>query len=64
MIETQPASGNDAMDMGVVTELLIPTVQHTEETNFRAEVSGILSNLQKCLGTGPEQQAIEELFVL
>jgi hypothetical protein len=52
------------MDVGVVTELLIPTVQHTEETNFRAEVSGILSNLQKCLGTGPEQQAIEELFVL
>jgi len=52
------------MDMRVQTELLVPSVQHAEETNFRAEVSGITSDLEKCFGAGPEQQAIDELLVL
>ena len=64
MIEAQPTSGNDAMHMGMQAELLTPGVQHTEETNFSAEVSGIASDFQKCFVTGPEQQAIDELLVL
>jgi hypothetical protein len=55
MIETQPAGRNDAMDMGVQAELLIPCVQHAEETNFRAKVSGIASYFQKGLRTGAQQ---------
>lgn len=55
MIETQPAGRNDAMDMGVQAELLIPRVQHAEETNFRAKVSGIASYFQKGLRTGVQQ---------
>jgi len=64
VIETQPAGWNDAMDMGMEAELLIPGVQHTEETNFRSEVSWIPSDLKECFGAGAEQQAIDELFVL
>jgi hypothetical protein len=64
VIETQPTGGNDAVDMGMHAELLIPSVQHTEETNFRAEVSRIASNFEKRFGAGAEQQAIDELFVL
>ncbi len=52
------------MDVRVQTELLVPSVQHAEETNFRAKVSGIPRDLQKCLGAGAEQQVIDELFVL
>ena len=52
------------MDMGMQPELLIPRVQHAEETNFRAEVSGIASDFQKGLRTGAQQQAIEELLIL
>jgi len=48
----------------VQTELLVPSVQHAEETDLRAEVSGITSDLEKCFGAGPEQQAIDELLVL
>jgi hypothetical protein len=64
VIETQPAGRNDAMDMRVQTEFLVPSVQHVEETNFRAKVSGITSDLKKCFGAGPKQQAIDELLVL
>jgi hypothetical protein len=52
------------MHMGMQTEFLIPRVKHAEETNFRAEVSGIPRDLKKCLGAGVEHQAIDELFVL
>ena len=52
------------MNMRVETELLVPSVQHAEETNFRAEVSGIASDFQKGLRTGAQQQAIDELLVL
>jgi len=39
-------------------------MQHAEKTNFRAKVSRITSDLKKCFGAGPEQQAIDELLVL
>jgi hypothetical protein len=55
VIERQPASGNDAMDMRVELELLIPGVQHTEEANFRAEVSWIAGDFEQSFRTGTEQ---------
>ena len=64
VIETQPTSGNNAMHTGMQAELLIPSVQDAEETKFCAEVSRIARDFEKCFGTGPEQQAIDELFVL
>ena len=63
VIETQPTGGNDAVHMGMQVELLIPGMQDAEETNFRAEVPRITSDFEKRFGTGPEQQAIEELLV-
>ena len=64
VIETQPASGNNAMNMGVKAGPLIPGVQDAEETKFCAEVSLIASDFEKCFDTGLEQQAIDELLVL
>ena len=52
------------MDMGMKLELLVPGMQHAEEADFRAEVSGIASDFEKCFGTGAEQQIVEDLFVL
>jgi len=63
-IERQAAGGNDAMDMGMKPELLTPSVQHDEETDFRAEVSRIASDFEKSFRTGAEQQIIEDLLVL
>jgi hypothetical protein len=59
VIERQAASGNDAMDMRVNIELLTPGVQHTEETNFRAEVSRIASDFEKCFRAGAKQEIVE-----
>src|SRR5215813_2823771 len=47
VIETQPARRDNAMNMGMQSELLIPGMQHTEETDFRAEVSGIAGDFKQ-----------------
>ena len=52
------------MDMRMNFELLTPCVQHAEEANFRAEVSRVASDLQKCFGTGTEQEIVENTLVL
>jgi hypothetical protein len=36
-------------------EFLTPSVQHGEEADFSAEVSGITSHFEKSFGTGVEQ---------
>jgi hypothetical protein len=35
-------------------------VQHAEEADFRAEVSRIAGDFEKCFRTGAEQQAIDD----
>jgi len=45
-------------------EFLAPGVQHAEETNVGAEVSGIASDFEKGLGAGAEQETVEDLLVL
>ena len=52
------------MNMRVQAELLTPGVQYAEEADFRAQVSGIARDFEKCFRTGAKQQAIDELFVL
>jgi hypothetical protein len=39
-------------------------VQHTEETNFRAEVFRIASDFEKCFRAGAKQEIVEDLLVL
>jgi len=52
------------MDMRMNVEFLAPGVQHTEEANLCAEVSGIASHFEKGFRTGTEQDAVEDLLVL
>jgi hypothetical protein len=46
------------------SELLTPRMQHGEEADFRAEVSGIASDFEKCFCTGAEQQIVDDFLVL
>jgi len=39
-------------------------VQHAEEADLGAEMLGITSHFEECLGTGLEQEMVEDLFVL
>jgi hypothetical protein len=64
VIERQPTGGDEAMDMGVKFDLLIPGVQHAEEADLGTQMSGSASDLEESFCTGPEQQPIEELRVL
>src|SRR6266436_7734748 len=52
------------MDMWMEPELLIPGVQHGEEANFRAEVSRMASDFEKCFRTGAEQQIVDDFLIL
>lgn len=52
------------MNVGMQAELLTPGVQHTEETNFGAQVSGIARHFEKSFRTGAKQQAVDDFSVL
>src|SRR6266478_2158356 len=52
------------MDMGMEPELLIPSMQHGEEADFRAEVFRIASDFEKCVSAGAEQQIVDDFLVL
>lgn len=41
VIERESASGNDAVDMRMVLQLLIPGMEHTEEADLRTEMAGL-----------------------
>ena len=64
VIEGKATGGNDAMDMGMKLDFLIPGVQHTEEADLGAEMLGITSHFEQCLGTGLEQEMVQDLFVV
>src|SRR5713226_8482734 len=63
-IERETSGGHHAMDMGMKPELLVPGVQHTEETNLCTEVSGIASDFEKSFRAGTKQEIVDHLFVL
>src|SRR5271166_411411 len=60
----ESTGGDHAMDMGMRLEPLIPGVQHAEETDLGAQVSGIASHFEQGCGAGVEQQVVDELLVL
>ena len=64
VIRRQPSGGDYAVDMRMMLELLVPGVKDAEETDLRAEMPGIFRDFQKRLGAAPEQQAVDDLFVL
>ena len=64
VVERESAGGNDAMDMGMVFQFLIPGMEHAEEADLGAEMFGIASDFEQGFGAGTEQQTVEELLVL
>src|SRR5712675_2475995 len=52
------------MDMGMVMQVLSPSVQHGEEADLGAKMLGIGRNDAQCLGCGPKQDVIDHGLVL
>ena len=46
VIRSQAAGRNDTVQMGVVEQLLVPGVEHAEETHLGAKVFGIAGNFR------------------
>ena len=64
VIGSEAASSDDAVDMRVVLQPLVPGMEHAEEADLGAEMPRIASDLQQRGGTGAEQQAIDQPLVL
>ena len=64
VIEGEATGGDDTMDMRMELDFLIPGVQHAEEADLSAEMLGITSHFEQCLGTGLEQEMVQDLFVV
>ena len=58
------ASGNDAVDVGMKLQALIPTVEHAEETDLGTEMPWITSDFKQGLSTGVQEQVVDESLVL
>jgi hypothetical protein len=52
------------MQMGMMFQLLIPTVEYAEEADFGAQMAGITGDFEQRLSTGPEQEIVDDLLVL
>src|SRR5713226_90025 len=50
--------------MGMMLQSLVPSVEHAEEADLRAEVTRIASDLQQSCSTGVKQQVIDQPFIL
>jgi len=63
MIGRQSTCRHDAVYVRMKEQFLIPTVKHTEETNFCSEQTRIAGDLEQSFGTGAEQQIVDCGFV-
>ncbi len=64
MVGRETAGGNDAVDVRMKLQALIPAVKHAEETDLGSKVPRVASNLQQGLGAGVKEQVIDQPFVL
>src|ERR1700693_4911992 len=50
--------------MRMMLQSLVPSMEHAEEADLRAEVAWIAGNLQQSCSTGVKQQVIDQPFIL
>jgi hypothetical protein len=64
VVGSETACGGNAVDVGMMLELLVPGMEHAEEADLRAEVAGTTGDLKQGRGTGLEEQVIDHALVL
>ena len=64
VVGREPAGGNDAMDVRMMLQLLIPGMEHTEKADLCPEMFGIASHFEQRFSAGAEQQIVDELLIL
>ena len=64
MVRGKAAGGNDAVDMGMKLQALIPAVEHAEEADLGAEMPRVAGDFKQGLSAGVEEQVVDEPLVL
>jgi hypothetical protein len=64
MVARQTAGSYDAVNMGMVLQLLIPRMQNAEEADLGAKAPGVCGNFDESLCARAEQQSVDHLLVL
>src|ERR1035441_10748749 len=57
-VEAQTTGRNDVVDMGMMLEVLSPSVEHAEEPDLRAEIPGIAGSFEQRRGTRSEERRV------
>src|SRR5258708_7919027 len=61
---SEPAGGNDVVDMGMMLEVLSPGIEHAEESDVGSQVLGIASQFEYRRGADAIEQIVEQPLVL
>ena len=59
----EAASGNDAVEMRMQSQVLSPGVQNAEEADLGSEVLGVGRNFEHGLSAGAEEQIVEQPWI-
>ena len=63
-VESEATARHDAMDVGMVLEVLSPGVQHAEQADVSTEMLRVACDLEQRGGAGTEEQVVEQPLVL
>ena len=61
---SQTAGGDDAVNVGMKLQTLVPGMENAEEADLGPEVTRIARDLEESLGAGAKQQAVDQPLVL
>jgi hypothetical protein len=64
VVGSEASGSSHAVDVWMKLQALIPTMEHAEEADLRAQVAGIASDLEQGRGTGLEEQVVDHTLVL
>ena len=64
MVRDDAAGGNDAVDVGMKLQALIPAMEHAEETDLGTEMPWIAGDFRQGLSARVKEQVIDESLVL
>ena len=64
MIRSETAGGKHAVDMGMMLQSLVPSVEHAEEADLGSKVPWIAGDFQQSCSTGAKEQVVDQPFIL
>ena len=63
MVWGKTAGGNDAVDMRMKLQALIPAMEHAEETDLGAKMPRVAGDFEQGLSAGVKEQVVDQALV-